>query len=59
LGTIAPGKLADLVILCADPSANIRNTQAIYAVMKSGRLTERTTTRRPGPLATPPERTCR
>jgi dipeptidyl aminopeptidase/acylaminoacyl peptidase len=38
LGTIEPGKLADLVILNRDPLADIRNTQAIHAVMRGGRL---------------------
>ena len=32
------GKLADLVILSADPLENIRNTRAIRYVMKNGRL---------------------
>jgi imidazolonepropionase-like amidohydrolase len=41
LGTIAPGKLADLVILDADPSADIRNTRRIRAVMQNGRLVDR------------------
>ena len=38
LGTIEPGKLADLVILDRDPLADIRNTQGIAAVMRGGRL---------------------
>jgi imidazolonepropionase-like amidohydrolase len=33
LGTIAAGKLADLVLLDADPLADIRNTQKIRAVV--------------------------
>ena len=37
-GTIAPGKLADLVLLDADPLRNIRNTRRIAAVMADGRL---------------------
>jgi hypothetical protein len=36
IGTIAAGKVADLVVLTADPSADIRNTRAIELVMKSG-----------------------
>ena len=40
-GTIAPGKVADLVLLDADPLADIRNTQKIQAVMLNGRLLDR------------------
>jgi len=36
LGTLAPGKLADIVLLDADPVSNIRNTQAIWRVVKGG-----------------------
>ncbi|MEJ2503985.1 MAG: amidohydrolase family protein, partial [Gemmatimonadota bacterium] len=38
LGSIEPGKLADLVILRADPLRDIRNTNTIRWVMKNGRL---------------------
>jgi cytosine/adenosine deaminase-related metal-dependent hydrolase len=38
LGTIEVGKLADLVILDADPLTDLRNAAAIHAVMKNGRL---------------------
>jgi imidazolonepropionase-like amidohydrolase len=41
LGTIATGKLADLVLLEADPTADIRNTRRIAAVMTRGRLLDR------------------
>ncbi|MEO8448317.1 MAG: amidohydrolase family protein [Gemmatimonadota bacterium] len=41
LGTIEPGKLADLVILDADPLADIRNTRRIAAVVIGGRVLER------------------
>ena len=37
LGTVEPGKLADLVVLDADPLQDIRHTQAIARVMKGGR----------------------
>ncbi|WP_407695547.1 amidohydrolase family protein [Sphingomonas psychrotolerans] len=37
VGSIVPGKFADLVILTADPLADIRNTMAIAAVIKNGR----------------------
>ena len=36
LGTIEPGKLADMVLLDADPLADIRNTHRISAVYKGG-----------------------
>jgi len=54
LGTIATGKLADLVVLSADPSRDIRNTQAVVAVMKGGILRERARPWRTGPHASPP-----
>jgi len=38
LGTIAPGMLADLVLLDADPLVDIANTRTIRAVMANGRL---------------------
>ena len=38
LGLLAPGKVADLVVLRRDPLADIRNTQAIEAVMSRGRM---------------------
>lgn len=40
-GTIAKGKIADLVILSADPSAEIRNTTKILYVVKGGKLYKR------------------
>ena len=36
IGTIEPGKLADLVVLTADPLADIRNTREIRFVIKQG-----------------------
>lgn len=43
LGTVAPGKLADLVLLDADPLVNITNTQRIRAVVLNGALLDRPT----------------
>lgn len=40
LGSIEPGKLADLVVFSKDPLADIHNTQAIRYVMKNGELFE-------------------
>ena len=54
VGSIAPGKIADLVVLRADPSRDIRNTQTVAMVVKGGRISERTTPMRIGPLAKPP-----
>jgi len=36
LGTISPGKLADLVILDADPTVDVRHTRRIHAVVRGG-----------------------
>ena len=41
LGSIEPGKLADLVLLDANPLEDIRNTQKIHAVVADGRLYRR------------------
>ena len=41
LGAIAPGKIADLVVLDANPLASIRSTRRIRAVMQGGRLYNR------------------
>lgn len=38
LGSLASGKLADLIVLDADPLANIRNTERVRYVMVNGRI---------------------
>ena len=40
-GTVEPGKAADLVLLDADPLANIANTKKIAAVIVGGKLFDR------------------
>jgi imidazolonepropionase-like amidohydrolase len=42
LGTIEPGKLADLVLLDADPLLDIRNTRQVNTVVANGRLLDST-----------------
>jgi imidazolonepropionase-like amidohydrolase len=41
LGTIEKGKIADLVLLDANPLQSIDNTQKIYAVIVNGKLLDR------------------
>jgi hypothetical protein len=41
LGTVAPGRLADLVLLDADPLHDIRNTRRIRGVVRDGRYLDR------------------
>lgn len=41
VGTIEPGKLADMVIVNADPLQDIRNLQKIESVVKDGKVIER------------------
>ena len=38
LGTIEPGKLADLIVVAADPLENITNLRRLLLVVKDGRI---------------------
>ena len=40
-GTIEPGKIADFVVLTADPLADIRNIRKVEMVFKDGRAVDR------------------
>lgn len=53
LGSIEPGKVADLVVLDADPLQNIRNARLINSVMKGGALYRGGTLERVWPNAAP------
>ena len=53
LGSISPGKIADLVILDADPLADLRNSLAISQVMSEGRLYDGATLDEMWPRARP------
>jgi imidazolonepropionase-like amidohydrolase len=38
LGTLAPGKLADIVAFPGDPRQNIRQVEKVFFVMKDGQI---------------------
>ena len=40
LGSIEVGKLADAVLLTADPTQDVENAKAIAAVIKDGRIVD-------------------
>ena len=42
LGTIAPGKIADLLVLDANPLSDIKNIRTLRVVMANGRVVDRT-----------------
>ena len=41
LGSVTPGRIADLVLLSANPLDNIRNTRRVSAVIQGGRVFSR------------------
>ena len=48
LGTLEPGKLADIVLLESDPLEDIRNTQSVWRVIKGGWVFDPEELRPPG-----------
>jgi imidazolonepropionase-like amidohydrolase len=54
LGTVETGKLADLVVLDADPLADIHNTTAIRWVVKNGEVWEADTMKKVWPAVVDP-----
>jgi imidazolonepropionase-like amidohydrolase len=54
LGTIEEGKIADLVLLDANPTDDIDNTKKIYAVIKAGVVVDRSALEIPANGATEP-----
>ena len=51
IGSLEPGKLADLVVLGADPLADIRNSEKVVQVMQGGRLYDAATLDQVAPVA--------
>ncbi|MGK2934314.1 MAG: amidohydrolase family protein [Gemmatimonadaceae bacterium] len=47
IGTLEPGKLADLLVLDADPLANIVNLRRISKIIQGGRIIDRESLRNP------------
>jgi len=52
LGTLEPGKLADIVLLDKNPLEDIRNTQTIWRVIKGGWAFDPETLRPPASAGT-------
>ena len=42
IGSVEPGKFADLIVINGDPLANIRNTRNIETVVLNGKVIDRT-----------------
>lgn len=47
MGSVQAGKIADLVLLDADPTADIRNTEQVAQVIKAGQVVDRSKLRLP------------
>jgi adenine deaminase len=53
LGTVQPGKIADLAFIGGDPLVDIHNTRDVKRVMKAGAFTPLRDSRRNKPRRTP------
>ena len=51
LGSLEPGKLADLVVMDRDPLTDIRNSESVSRVMQNGRLYDAATMNEIAPRA--------
>jgi cytosine/adenosine deaminase-related metal-dependent hydrolase len=51
LGSIEPGKLADLVVIDGNPLADIRQSDRVVQVMQNGRLFDAATLNQVAPVA--------
>lgn len=57
IGTLAPGRRADLLVLGGDPLADIHNIRKLVTVMKDGRVIDRDRLPERRVLSAPPKRT--
>ena len=56
IGTVAPGKFADLIIVNGDPLANIKNTRNVDLVILDGKVIDKALDPKwKNPIPTPPQ----